>query len=171
MEQATSMNAPTHAGHGDSSGSAVLTTPLTWPARETESITIDEYGFFRGNLWSALAVRIVSVTSVKVARRGTFDASTSLSSAADTFLRQSGDQVPSLDGQYALSRSCGLRGGMRESRTPICRGRKGHRLAEKHQILTRSVARAPFFCHGRHFWTWLAHGIARPCGRLGWKFF
>jgi hypothetical protein len=96
--------------------------------------------------------------SVKVARRGTFEASTSLPSAADTSLRQCGDQVPSLDGQYALSRSCGLRGGMRELRTPIFRGQKGHRLAEKHQICGASAISG----HERHFWTWLAHGIARP---------
>ena len=133
------------------------------PARETESITIDEYGFFRGNLWSALIVRVASVTSVKVARRGTFDASTSPSAAADTCLRQSGDQVPSLDGQYAISRSCGLRGIMSESRTPTFDGRRGHRLAEKHQICGASAISG----HERHFWTWLAHGR----GRLGWKFF
>ena len=101
--------------------------------------------------------------SVKVARRGTFEASTSLPSAADTSLRQCGDQVPSLDGQYALSRSCGLRGGMRQSRTPICCGRKGHRLTEKHQICGASAISG----HERHFWTWLSHGR----GRLGWKFF
>ena len=116
------------------------------------------YGFFRGNLWSALTVRIASVTSAKVARRGTFDASTSPSVAADTCLRQSGDQVPSLDGQYAISRSCGIRGGMRESRMPIYCGRKGHRLAEKHQICGASAISG----HERHFWTWLAHGIAWP---------
>ena len=105
-----------------------------------------------------MTVRVASVTSVKVARRGTFDASTSLSSAADTCLRLSGDQVPSLDGQYAISRSCGLRGGMRESRTPICCGRRGHRLAEKHQICGASAISG----HERHFLTWLAHGIAWP---------
>ena len=100
---------------------------------------------------------------MKVARRGTFDASTSPSAAADTCLRQSGDQVPSLDGQYAISRSCGLRGIMNESRTPTFDGRRGHRLAEKHQICGASAISG----HERHFWTWLAHGR----GRLGWKFF
>ena len=118
----------------------------------------DEYGFFRGNLWSALTVRIASVTSAKVARRGTFDASTSPSAAADTCLRQSGDQVPSLDGQYAISRSCGLRGIMNESRTPTFDGRRGHRLAEKHQICGASAISG----HERHFWTCLIHGIKWP---------
>ena len=100
---------------------------------------------------------------MKVSRGGTFEASTSPSSAADTCLRQSGDQVPCLDGQYVLSRSCGLRGGMRESRTSILSGRKGHRLAEKHQICGASAISG----HERHFWTWLSHGR----GRLGRRFF
>ena len=107
------------------------------------------------------------VKSVKVARRGTFDASTSLSSAADTFLRQSGDQVPSLDGQYAISRSCGLYVAAWESRA--------RQFVAVGEVIvsprsTRSVARAPFLdmsaisgpaslteSHGR--------------GRSGWKFF
>ena len=104
---------------------------------------VDEYGFFRGKLWSALTVRIASVTSVKVARRGTFGASTSLPSAADTSLRQSGDQVPSLDGQYALIRSCGLRGGMRQSRTA--------NFSRSERSLSRREA--PDLWRERHFWT------------------